>query len=78
MASSTSDELQSRPNSLIPAAHITAASTMTSPVGTTLSKGYRGSTNYDEALRAKCSSMAYLSLPVRQNTQPSKTPRANA
>lgn len=54
MTSSSSDELQSRPNPLIPNANITAANTMTSPVGTTLSKGYSGSTKYDEAFIAKC------------------------
>ncbi len=54
MESSTSDELQSRPNPRIPNANIPAANTMPSPVGTALSKGYRGSTNYDEAFIAKC------------------------
>ena len=54
MTSNASDELQSRPNPLIPNANITAANTMTRPVGTTFSKGYRGSTKYDEAFIAKC------------------------
>ena len=54
MASSASDELQSRPNSLIPAMHSSPVPTMTNPVGTTLSKGYRGSTRYDEMFSAKC------------------------
>ena len=54
MESSASDELQSRPNPLIPHPNITAANTMPRPVGTTLSKGYSGSTKYDEAFIAKC------------------------